>query len=52
MGQPNRRKKPGPAEERLKVELDPEEGLKRLLRARPKPPPKPKKKRASDRKSE
>jgi len=38
-------KKPGPEPETLKVDIDPEEGLDRLLRARPKPPPKPKRKR-------
>ena len=44
-------KKPGPEPETLKIDLDPVEGLDRLLRAKPKAPPKPKKKRASARKS-
>jgi len=48
---PKKPSKPGPEPEILRIHLDPEEGLDRLLRAKPKAPPKPKKKRASARKS-
>lgn len=45
----NSGKKPGPEPETLKIDLDPVEGLDRLLRAKPKPSPKPKRKRQGTR---
>ncbi len=42
---PNPVKKPGPEAETLKVDLDPLEGLDRLLRPVAKPAPKPKRRK-------